>query len=520
MSFAIRLFLGYFLIVGLAAWFILGYFSREVEPGVRQGTEDTLVDAAHLLAESIAPHMAQGRLDENSLLRAARAVQQRQPQANIHGNLKQSIELRLYVTDAHGIVLFDSLGRDAGRDYSRWRDVHLALRGQYGARSTRDVAEDENSSVMYVAAPVVHEGRVLGVLALGKPSRTVAQYANNARQRVRQLGLILLLASAAIGVFFTAWLTHSITALREYARKVADGQSAKLPTGGGSQLTELARALEHMRQKLDGKQYVEHYVQSLTHEMKSPLTAIRAAAELLPDAPAQERAQFGQTIVEQTERLQLVIDRLLELARVEQLHAPAQAQTVPTRQWVQQVLASRRTRLQARGMAVQVQESPAFAALADAKGGAPASAPVPASAEPAVQGDQFLLQQALGNVLDNALDFAPAGSAITLTLALAAPAAGQPPLQTITVRDRGSGLPPYAQAHVFRRFYSLPRPDTGRKSTGLGLAFVREVMRIHQGRIEIANASDGPGAVVCLSLPLATVTAAHAANGMDVAGLT
>lgn len=510
MSFAIRLFLGYFLIVGLAAWFILGYFSREVEPGVRQGTEDTLVDAAHLLAESIAPHMAQGRLDESGLLRAARVVQQRQPQANIHGNLKQSIELRLYVTDARGIVLFDSLGRDAGRDYSRWRDVYLALRGQYGARSTRDVAEDENSSVMYVAAPVVHEGRVLGVLALGKPSHTVAQYANNARQRVRQLGAILLLASAAIGVLFTAWLTHSITALREYARKVAEGQSAKLPTGGGSQLTELARALEHMRHKLDGKQYVEHYVQSLTHEMKSPLTAIRAAAELLPDAPAQERAQFAQTILEQAQRLQLVIDRLLELARVEQLHAPARAQTVPTRQWVQQVLASRRTRLQAKGMVVQVQESPAFAALADAKGSASAHAP----AEPAVQGDQFLLQQALGNVLDNALDFAPAGSAITLTLALAAPAAGQPPLQTITVRDRGSGLPPYAQAHVFQRFYSLPRPDTGRKSTGLGLAFVREVMRIHQGRIEIANASDGPGAVVCLSLPLATVTAAHAAVSM------
>ncbi|RRD65192.1 two-component system sensor histidine kinase CreC [Comamonadaceae bacterium OH2310_COT-174] len=492
MSFAIRLFIGYFLIVGLAAWFILGFFSREVEPGVRQGTEDTLVDSANLLAEILAPQLAQGRLQHAELQRALQAAKSRQPEANIHGNLKNHMDLRLYITDTRGIVLFDSESEAVGRDFSRWRDVYLALRGHYGARSTRDRPGDENSSVMYVAAPIIDQGNLVGVLSLGKPSHSVAQYAHNARQRVRQLGLLLLLASGAIGVLFTAWLSHSIHRLRDYARRVAEGQRAQLPTSGGRHLTELARALEHMRHKLDGKQYVEHYVQSLTHEMKSPLTAIRAAAELLPGAPEPDQRQFAQTILEQSERLQRIIDRLLALARVEQLQAPASARTVPTRQWVQQVVDSRATRLQHKGLGVDVRCQGAAQALA-------------------VHGDQFLLQQALGNVLDNALEFSPPGGRITIDIEPWPPGPGQPQpqprMQAITVRDQGAGIPDYALGHLFERFYSLPRPDTGQKSTGLGLAFVREVMRIHQGEIDIANAADGPGAQARLVLPAAAMAA-------------
>ncbi|RMX04202.1 two-component system sensor histidine kinase CreC [Corticibacter populi] len=482
MNIAIRLFIGYFLIVGLAAWFVLGFFSREVEPGVRQGTEDTLVDAANLLAEILAPQIAAGGLEHSTLVRAVAAAQVRQPAANIHGNAKDSIDLRLYITDAQGIVRFDSEFKDVGRDYSRWRDVLLALRGEYGARSTREDPASDRSSVMYVAAPVIHQGALVGVLALGKPMRSVEMYADTARRRVRELGFIMLLASAGIGLLFTWWLTHSLNQLRNYARAVAEGDKVRPPIGGGRQLSELARALEHMREKLDGKQYVEQYVQSLTHEMKSPLTAIRGAAELLPEAPAAEQQRFTGHILEQTERLQRIIDRLLALARVEQLQAPASMSANTTRALVEAVLASRQTRIDTRRIQVSVQEHGAMALT--------------------VHGDQFLLQQALGNVLDNALDFTPPGGRIDIHIEPAAsPAGGR--RQRIRIRDHGSGVPPYALPHLFERFYSLPRPDTGRKSTGLGLAFVREVARIHGGTVQIANATEGgTGAEVCLVLPL------------------
>ena len=62
MNIAIRLFLGYFLIVGLAAWFVVNIFAREVEPGVREATEDTMVDTANLLAELAVDELANGRI--------------------------------------------------------------------------------------------------------------------------------------------------------------------------------------------------------------------------------------------------------------------------------------------------------------------------------------------------------------------------------------------------------------------------------------------------------------------------
>jgi two-component system sensor histidine kinase CreC len=70
------------------------------------------------------------------------------------------------------------------------------------------------------------------------------------------------------------------------------------------------------------------------------------------------------------------------------------------------------------------------------------------------------------------------------------------------VTDGGPGIPGYALERVFERFYSLPRPDTGRKSSGLGLSIVREIARLHGGEVELANRSEG-GARATLSLPVA-----------------
>ncbi len=79
-----------------------------------------------------------------------------------------------------------------------------------------------------------------------------------------------------------------------------------------------------------------------------------------------------------------------------------------------------------------------------------------------VTGESFLLRQALGNLLENAIAFSPAGGRIDLSLSTA------PGLATIAVRDRGPGVPDYALGRVFERFFSLPRPDGTGKSTGWG----------------------------------------------------
>jgi len=473
MNIAIRFFVGYFLIVGLAAWFVLGLFTGELEPGMRQATEDTLVDSANLLAELAAEELGAGTLADGRFAAAVEAARQRVPEARIYGVEKASVDFRVYLTDARGVVVFDSEGQAQGADYSRWRDVALALRGEYGARSTRDDEADPTSSVMYVAAPVIRNGDRIGVVSLAKPVSSVLPYLDRARDRVRRAGLALLAASAAIGLAFTLWLTWSLNRLRDYARAVAEGEKAVAPTGGGRQLSELARALAHMRERLDGKQYVERYVQSLAHEMKSPLSAVRGAAELLQEAPSEaDRARFARNIGEQSERMQLIIERLLALARVEQLQAPEDIGETTAGELARQVVESRAAQLAARGLRAEVT----------------------GNGERRVRGDLFLLQQALANLVDNAIGFSPEGGSIEISLA------EDGDRQVFAVRDHGPGAPDYALPQLFERFYSLPRPATGRKSTGLGLAFVREVARVHGGDADFANAAGG-GAIARLILP-------------------
>jgi len=101
----------------------------------------------------------------------------------------------------------------------------------------------------------------------------------------------------------------------------------------------------------------------------------------------------------------------------------------------------------------------------------------------------------LHNLIDNAIAFSPPGADI----ALQAEVDGQG--VRLQVADRGAGIPDYARERVFERFYSLARPGSGRRSSGLGLPFVQEVARLHDGRASL-DARDGGGTVASLWLPL------------------
>jgi len=109
-------------------------------------------------------------------------------------------------------------------------------------------------------------------------------------------------------------------------------------------------------------------------------------------------------------------------------------------------------------------------------------------------GEAELLQMALGNVLDNALDFAPAGSEVRVSLRVEGGECG------VSVQDQGPGVPDYALARLGERFYSTARPagagQTERKGSGLGLAIAQQIMALHGGHIDWANTQPG----LCVTL--------------------
>lgn len=108
MKIGLRILLGYFLIVGLAAWFLLNVFVEEVKPGVRDTLEDTLADTANLLAKEVVDDVKSGTLQQSALVKGMQG--DRNVVASIHGVNKQTLDYRITVTNDRGIVLFDSNG--------------------------------------------------------------------------------------------------------------------------------------------------------------------------------------------------------------------------------------------------------------------------------------------------------------------------------------------------------------------------------------------------------------------------
>ncbi|MBY0239743.1 MAG: two-component system sensor histidine kinase CreC [Burkholderiaceae bacterium] len=506
MKIGLRILLGYCLIVGLSAWFLWNVAIDEVKPGVRASQEDTLVDTAHLLAEMAAPDVKSGVLAE--IAPRMREYARRSVTARINGIAKLHLDYRVYITDIHGIVLFDTTGADVGKDYSRWNDVYLTLRGKYGVRSTRSDPSDENSTVMHVAAPILDpadRGRIIGVLTVAKPNASVQAFIERGQRTILQWGAALLGMSLLVGMAFAWWLARALRRLMDYVADVEAGRKAVLPDLGNNEIATLGRALEAMRTRLEGKEYAEQLMHTLTHELKSPIAAIQASGELLQeDMPEAERQRFLGNILEQNARQKQLIDKLLALVRVEQQQQLEQAAPVELHALCAAVAGDYVGALAARRITLVLSEDGAMVPVAGQGGGsgggetagaaAPAGHVARAAAPLWVRGDVLLLRQALGNLLDNAIGFAPAGSVIRMLPGRRGERA------VVVVCDRGPGIPAYAQERLFERFYSLPRPDCA-KSTGLGLPFVREVAALHGGTVTVANAAQG-GCCAQLALPL------------------
>ncbi len=474
MNLSVRIFLGFFLLMGFAIWLAMRSFTAELVPGMRQSMEEMLVDTANLMAEMVTQEVIEGTLQNGHFKAAMDLFEQRRFEARIWFLKKRDPNLIIYITDVRGIVLYDSRGVDVGKDYSRWNDVFNTLRGKYGARTTRADPADEFSSIMYVAAAIKDKDEIIGVVTVGKPSVAVQPFVERAKQNIQEKGGLVILGALAIGLMITYWLTFSIRKLTAYAIDVRDGKRVAPPKLSEKELKQLAGAMDDMRRELEGKDYVEQYLHSLTHELKTPLAAIQGTAELLEeDMPEKDRRHFIANIRGQAKRLHQVVEQLLRLASVEKQQGLSNPETVQVDELIGQLLQERQWLIQQKNLNIDDTSVKPVKMIAE----------------------RFLLQQAIANLLDNAIQFSPLDSTIELQ------SLNENGYLIVTISDQGAGIPEFALARVFERFYTLSHPEDGSSSSGLGLSFVYEVAQLHGGTIELANRQQG-GAVATLSLPL------------------
>ncbi|MFL6624769.1 MAG: two-component system sensor histidine kinase CreC [Sulfurifustis sp.] len=468
-----RVFVGILLIYALGVAFLLYRIVADLDTRYRESAEESLVETSHLLASLIEREVDDRSIRADRLRPAFQALYARRFDTQIYALHKTRVELRVYVTDAHGRVVFDSTGRAEGADYSSWRDVRFALAGGYGARTTRDIPDDPRTSVMYVAAPIYAHGAIIGAATVGKPVQSFGQFVEASRRKIIAIGVGSLAAVMVLALIVSVWLVRPFALVADYVRYVRRQRTLNFRRLGRRAVDSIAAAYREMRDALAGRQHVAEYVETLTHEIKSPLSAIRGAAELLQEPmPDAERRRFIANVGRESLRIQELVDRLLELAALETRHRLERMEAVDLRKLIDDTVQAAQPAAQRRRITMT------------------AATPEPAT----IEGDAFLLQRALSNLLDNAIDFSPIGGTVEIGLELTLRSV------VLTVRDHGDGIPDYALDKVFEKFYSLARPHSGKKSTGLGLAFVREIAELHHGRVTLTNTPDG-GVAARLELP-------------------
>lgn len=446
----------------------------ELEDQTFQATEEVLVDIAHILAGQLENTLtAESSINARPLDDAFTIAKSHQFKAKIFGLEKEQIGCDYYITDNKGTVLHDSSqSKRVGEDYSQFNDVFLALRNKYAVRSSRDDESNSNSSILYVAVPIRSKSdNIVGTVSVYKAQNDVRPFIDKRHRSIRiSLAMIGIgIATFTIAVFL--WLFRPLGLLTDYARAITRGERPQYPKlGKGREANTLGRALRDMRASLDGRQYMEQYTQMLTHELKSPLAAIQGASELLEeDMPVEQRHKFLGNIRKETERSTDIIDGLLKLSRLEAKDSLLKREPIVVHELFDEVSQVVSSRLNTKQLTLEIS--------------------CPESLK--VRGDAMMLETALVNLLENAIEFSPENEVINLNANVS------DNKLSLSVMDHGAGLAPFVKERAFERFFSMREKGKG---SGLGLVFVQEVAKLHSGSVSIGNHYKG-GAIACITLP-------------------
>ncbi len=451
-----RFLLIFFVCTVMLSYLVARSVNTELRPIYLASMEDALLDAAHLLAQQAENAEA---LTNANMAQVFDFGMQREFSSSIYSVERTTINCRVYVCDAQGLLVYDSDNTDPqGTNYSSWNDVSLCLQGDYGARATRTHKDDPTSLILYIAAPIRKNNVIVGSLTLGKPISHAALISEQLTQHIFVAVAIALLVLLVLVVAVTVWITRPIQLLTEWTTRVKQGEQPTLPHLGVNDMAFLGEQMEAMRQEIEGKGYIEEYISSLTHELKSPLTSISSAVEILHENPDEiVRDKFINHIDASSVRLRNIVEQLLLLSKIERMNELQQRENCCLQMLVEEELEQLAPLIVQKKLHIQCD-------LQDCL----------------VFGDPFLLRQALNNIFKNALEFSPVAGVVKVVLMK----------NVLSIYDAGPGIPDYALSRLYERFYSLSRPN-GDRSTGLGLCFTKHIFDLHGFGIHITNHNTG-----------------------------
>jgi signal transduction histidine kinase len=365
----------------------------------------------------------------------------------------------LRILDGKGCVVASTRGQD-GQCLSALPEVQRALGGQYAAVLRERVSDEPAPPLgsmrrrgkvrVFTALPVWSDGKVIAVV---RGSRTgldalASLWAN--RRGLLWLALFASISLVGISLLFARAIARPIARLTRAAQAVAreeDASALVLVGRPPREVAELEAVLLAMVSRLAQRtRYVRDFASEVSHELKTPITAIRGAAELveqgLMDMPVADKRRFLSNIIDDAERMERLVTRLLQLARAE--NPQRQAEEALDVEAVARALLSRH------GAAVTLASTGPL---------------------PAVHMAQDAFETVLHNLVDNALRHG-AGKPVRVTLGR------KGERLSLQVNDQGKGLSAANQGRLFERFFTTERERGG---TGLGLAIVKALAESRGG---------------------------------------
>jgi signal transduction histidine kinase len=382
----------------------------------------------------------------------------------------------LRVLDHRGVVIG---GRDeVGLSLAHVEEVAEALQGRY-ASALRDRLPDRPAPPLaslsrgtgvriFIAFPILRGDRLIGIIYLSRTPNNILRHMYATRGRFLLAGLSILSLTLLLGWVTTRTPVRPINRLAAQAAELGRGNRAALAAldhYGTQEIAALGHSFLDMAKALDGRsQYIRDFAAHVSHEFKGPLSAIRGSAELLQEhlAPMSDadRARFLDNIVADTDRLRLLVSRLIELAR---------AENVPRAEAAIDIAA-------------------AVDRLAERHGGNGLSIVRTGESrlETCIAAESFEIVAA--NLIQNAKE--AEATAIEVNLEATATAG------TIAFKDNGRGIAEGNRSRIFQPFFTTRREHGG---TGLGLRIARSLLEAQQGTIELVPSSRG--ATFVLTLP-------------------
>jgi len=365
---------------------------------------------------------------------------------------------RVVVVDAQGRALVDSESQGVGADFSSRPEIAAALDGTVatGTRHSNTLGTD----LLYVAVPAASGGIVHGAVRITYPTSEVDERVRRYWLVLAAIAAVVLAVAVALAGGFARWIVRPLSRVEEAAGEVAAGNlNVRVPATGPPELRRLAGSFNEMVVQLGSLLHSqEQFVADASHQLRTPLTALRLRLEnLARDGDGRREGEF-EGALEELERLSALVDGLLTLARADR------AASTPAELDV------------ASGLGERVDAWSALAEEQQVRLVARVEGRLHALATPG------RLEQVLDNLLANALEVAPTGSDIELT------AARSGPWVEIRIRDRGPGMSSEEIAHAFDRFWRGGADEAG---FGLGLAIVQRLVHADGGEIELRPREGG-----------------------------